>query len=406
LFLLDSCTSCSVISDIVSVVLNLCGIGLYFKGSVYTLDDCYYKISALAIAAGDLSALSQKGPWLQRRIEGQWVNSWMRRPFCETMKPISYQPLSTAHGIKSISHRSVTLDLLVIEKTMACLWGSPRALAVCDLLFKCGMSPHLGDFIYTYGSFRVRTVQKGSTNLQWATLRSFIASSIDCILDCGMNWLVDALAAVETPASLQFIWADDPTPKPPAPSLRPAATLLLDILGEDETDLVAFHARYFDALHKYLTYLSDPRFRVTLVGGSTIPVGRTSRALGPSFWPRYTLAVPIALNSSPWVDNVIWHLEPYDEAASPGAVIQDQSWRDDMRKIQAQGRDQEGASLTNQPWVYEHMNLPEHLRHTRLQANGRGTWRVVDRSCALGLPRPLVADGEFVTLRRDQVVYG
>ncbi|KAF2495744.1 hypothetical protein BU16DRAFT_560610 [Lophium mytilinum] len=460
LYLLDCLTTCFYVGDMISIVLNLCGIGIYFTGTATTLDECYYKISALAVATGDLSILSQKGPWVQSFIKdeslqvarvrhdadadadahgkeelngsdagagggamngieetggrvdavdlehGHWVNSWIRRPYVERYMPVSYQPLSLQHGIQAISHESITLDLLIIQKPVETIIPSPRALETSDLLLETTSGHNIGDFIYKWGRHEVRTADRIPLESQIVQLRFFLASSVDCIMECGMDWVVDALASIEDETSLELLFPSEPIIHPPEPSLFEATTLLIYLIAQDqeESDVDAFCARYTDPLHKYLTYLSDPRLRSALSGCSRIPIGPSRLTLGPVFYPRYTLAIPVALKDAPWFENMIWHLEPYSPLAKPEAFraySQNQAWRQELRNVQHGVKD-----FDNPPWQFEHGNVPKQLRGVRMEANPGGTWRVADRTCALGVPKGLGADGEWVSLGKGQVVYG
>ena len=53
---------CTKLSDKVLIVINLCGLGLYFKGKAISLSHCRQILSTLALAASDAIALCYTRP--------------------------------------------------------------------------------------------------------------------------------------------------------------------------------------------------------------------------------------------------------------------------------------------------------------------------------------------------------
>ena len=62
--LTSSAFECTVPSDRISIAMNLCGLGLYFRGlpkAIPSVKDCFWALIALLLAAGKTEGLSQAG---------------------------------------------------------------------------------------------------------------------------------------------------------------------------------------------------------------------------------------------------------------------------------------------------------------------------------------------------------
>ncbi|CAA9960442.1 HET domain containing protein [Pyrenophora teres f. maculata] len=107
-----STTGCSVLQDRISILVNLCGLGLAYKGPpLDTEEELLYLISLLALAAGDLYPLSmmdRQSTMLKEKPT--WIS---KHEVNDTTIP-GYK-IGTMEGIHRVEEEEIELDMLFLD---------------------------------------------------------------------------------------------------------------------------------------------------------------------------------------------------------------------------------------------------------------------------------------------------
>ena len=133
-------------------------------------------------------------------------------------------------------------------------------------------------------------------------------SAVACSIDCGLNWLIDLPQILEQQIQTRH-WD---LGNLPAANLAyiPAALKLLSVHEISKSNTSGFSERYLQPVLQSLTLLADDRFKTLIQIPSSINISSSGhQALISQTDTRYTLAVPVALASSPFFEDRVWLLE-------------------------------------------------------------------------------------------------
>ncbi|KAH7143532.1 heterokaryon incompatibility protein-domain-containing protein [Dactylonectria macrodidyma] len=171
----------SVVSDKLSIVLNVLQCGLYLKDSIMTQEQCLYAIYHLALSARDPTCLSTCGKSLQQA-------AWMRWPRGhDIIEP--YVGTSSRHLCLEITPRfqddAMELDFVILGTTKSVHRAKSRHMAWAEAVVK--KCVELADEFPDKGNeFLEDIIQEPHEALE---RRQFYSEILACIREFGMEWL-------------------------------------------------------------------------------------------------------------------------------------------------------------------------------------------------------------------------
>jgi hypothetical protein len=105
-------TGCSVLQDRISILINLCGLGLAYKGPpVDSEEELLYFSSLLALAAGDLYPLSMMD---RQSMTLKGKPTWISKHEVNDPTLPSYK-IETMEGIHQVEEREIEMDMLFLD---------------------------------------------------------------------------------------------------------------------------------------------------------------------------------------------------------------------------------------------------------------------------------------------------
>ena len=189
----DSLRHFSANKDKLSIMLNITGLGLALKGTtledlaVLTREECYRRLSLIALAAGDLRVLGGFGSYLQ---PGKLRSTWLTRPTAGQPAPKNIASLPEGShlsiGVED-DHEYIELNILFFRalpgfKAMTISQESiSRATKIFDLCF-------------------------GHDTLNWP--REVYISTIACFIQCGKQWMFDVMKNTKVDPGEVVEWSE------------------------------------------------------------------------------------------------------------------------------------------------------------------------------------------------------
>lgn len=379
-FLASNAFECTVPSDRISIAMNLCGLGLYFRGlpkATPTVKDCFWALIALSLAAGRTEGLSQAGKifeFYRKHANNQTALS-TNRPFRHDSDIDNRQISQTLDSITAVTQDFIELDLMLIESTPSS--PSRDGLSIAEKIVSCGLSqkqaiPAEMQPMIVHATAKLEAIDP---NLPSRWLREVVA----CSIDCGLNWLIDLPQILEQQIQTRH-WD---LGNLPAANLAyiPAALKLLSVHEISKSNTPGFSERYLQPVLQSLTLLADDRFKTLIQIPSSISISSSGRqALISRTDTGYTLAVPVALASLPFFENRVWLLEPQG-----------------LKHPELDPEDQCGGH-------HSHGEADTFPSSPTTMSNKQISWRLAGTQNLVGCG-PIVPDGEVVMLLKKQRVF-
>ncbi|KAK1833121.1 heterokaryon incompatibility protein-domain-containing protein [Podospora conica] len=311
-----STTDCSHKRDLLSIVLNIARVPLWWDADIKDERDLVYITSLLAIAAGDVAPLVACRGWVL--ADGEYGEDKAKVSALDDHSIIleaSAQPkipLALPNSITSVTRDYIELDLLVFSSTPTA--PSQAASEAASRIFR----DHMHDLFvlaeeYTSALKLTPNALEIISDLDKGTHRALIHAWLALALDCGIAWTLRFTSAMRkgTIASPAF----GALPSTSTSSLKQAATSLLS----------HFHAATNDStnLDKAMGFLScivDPRLANYGLTPRHIPWGPKldDFAITPAAVGRFWFAVPlaIAIPHLPFRFLKAWIIEPFDPCSA------------------------------------------------------------------------------------------
>jgi hypothetical protein len=187
--------SCRDRWDIISIVLNVARIPLFYLGSHKTDEDLVWVLSQLAIASGDASPLVVNGK--KFRLEGSKDAAggvfWVDMP-----TPMMYEDrctISPAESITKANEEFVELDLLVFEDKPTKVSDTARMQAsmLIEKFSLHDMSQKLSDEHDTeltrkVAELTIRVITPITPN--GGPRATFLQDILGIAIDCGIDWII------------------------------------------------------------------------------------------------------------------------------------------------------------------------------------------------------------------------
>lgn len=379
-FLTSNAFDCTVPSDRISIAMNLCGLGLYFCGlpkATPTVKDCFWILTALSLAAGRTEGLSQAGKifeFYRKHANNQTALS-TNRPFRHDSDIDNRQIPQTLDSITAVTQDFIELDLMLIESTPSS--PSHDGLSVAEEIVSCGLSRKqvIPTEIQPMIDHATATLEAIDLNLPSRWLREAVA----CSIDCGLNWLIDLPQILEQQIQTRY-WDLGNLPTANLAYI-PAALKLLSAYEISKSNTPGFSERYLQPVLQSLTLLVDDRFKTLIQIPSSINVSSSGRqALISQTDTRYTLAVPVALASSPFFEDRVWLLE--------------------SQRLKHPELDSEDQCSSHR----SHGEADSFLSSPTAVSNKQVSWRLAGTQNLVGCG-PIVPDRKVVTLLKKQRVF-
>jgi hypothetical protein len=379
--------------DRISIAMNLGRLGLYYKGPSGSSDWCYWIFIALLLAAGDMSPLTVRGPKL--RIP---LTSWAQRPRMDEGR-VTVENTSGLIGIKS---ESIELDLFLI-------YSVPQ-LPSSDKV-------RLADFIINRSSI---DSESNGVFSQWPELygHKWLVNALALSLDCGLDWILRFTRLIQEQSETEE-WTLGSLPQSD-PRLEGAALEVLFIFKVSTDQSTGFRERYLNPVTHFLTFLIDERFkRLTIVPRRIFAGVNSGYAFTPRTMASFWFAVPTPLAETTCFHSQVWLLEPFDpeldgavpdETSEPLFNTADGTYRgfnpnmgespsSVLLKHLIKTPPEKGESL-----ALDVLTFDEGVE--RAEPNGKGTWRLMEKTNFVGCLLPISDDGNAVRLLKRQTVYG
>ena len=165
--------------DKLSIMLNISGVGLALKEvkpeglTAYTRDECFRRLSLIALSAGDVRVLCGYGQYLQ---PATYSSTWLTMPTKIQGPPKDFLTLPRESDISigcESHHEYIELDLSILNSFPDFCTLTPSSKSV----------DHATD-IFT--RFLDMDMFRSSRDMQITTLA--------CIIECGWSWTLDVLA--------------------------------------------------------------------------------------------------------------------------------------------------------------------------------------------------------------------
>ncbi|CAJ2513890.1 Uu.00g020090.m01.CDS01 [Anthostomella pinea] len=357
----------TVPSDLISIVINLSRLAVYFTGRLHTSDEVFFVAAALSLAAGEKSPLYLMKQRILR-INGR--DSWLSRPLSDYDTNIPKFALGSIENIHEIKAEYIKLDLFFFETPIETMTTEDVA-ATYHILPETPIRTRPPQY-------RIQVRPEESTygdELLDRPRRLFLAAACKN----GLAYVCRLLGALERdvvqPSLNQRLFE----PFTADESLRPAAQRLCDSLIPDSPSRESESAE--ETLLLFLTFLTDSRPMARLV------ISALSTRIRCNFRGDFAVVSGRILRDDiPGLDATKWRLAvPRDVADSPCAV--------------------------SRVWILQPLEDSDTFRNDAgLWESTGGRWRLVGKALLLGEPQLVAGENaeskRVLTLRTRQVVTG
>ncbi|OCL08999.1 hypothetical protein AOQ84DRAFT_354210 [Glonium stellatum] len=379
-FLTSNAFECTVPSDRISITMNLCGLGLYFRGlpkATHTVKDCFWALITLSLAAGRTEGLSQAGKIFEFYRDNADNKTALStdRPFRNELNIDDRKPPRLLDSITAVTQDFIKLDLMIIKGTP--LPPSPEGLHIAKGIIDCGLSQKqdIPTELRPMIDHAIAQMEAIDPNLP----SRWLLEAMACSLDCGLKWLIDFSSILEQQAQIKC-WDLGNLPASNETYI-PAALKLLSAHGLSKSNTPGFSEKYLQPVLQALTLLADDRFKTLIQKPSKLILSPSSvQALIGRTDTKHTLAVPVALDSSPFFEDRVWLLEsqePQRPELSPG------------------------SQFTNQ---YSHGGVEACPSSHMVVFNKQVSWRLAGTRSLVGCGK-IVPDGKVIKLLKNQRVF-
>ncbi len=396
-FITISVCGCSRLEDRISMTLNLGRISLFFTGRAETSDECYWIVTALALAAADISPLRLEGYKLKIRVGNALIPSWAQQPLLKE----DYKILDLS-SVTALTPEFIELDLLILQKTpKPPSDGSLETAKSLISRFQLDSYAHvpeptdLGKSEQKHMLRHLENTVNSNESLRDHWLPDFLA----CSLGCGLDWIRNFASVFKQQLdNEEWIYGEL---GPPNVELEPAAAALISIL-KGPTDP---SPDFISKVTQFLTCATDLRFRFVITVPRRICTGDGQHAITNLTWATFWLAVPVALAGTCFFKTKMWLLEPYDSSTSPDPRQIDESMLEPLPDASTY----KGfiPSLGQSPATVVRSRTFENFDTHDIQSrpNREGFWRLMQKDKLLGCP-PVQEHEGIVKLARKQRVFG
>ncbi|USW48939.1 Putative heterokaryon incompatibility [Septoria linicola] len=349
-------TESSIPADIVSIVINLSGLALYYRGRPTSREEVIWIVTTLALAAGEKSALTlMNGEMLS--IRGQ--ESWLSQHAAEANLSVPTFVLGGNLGLHRITPHAIELDLLFFEHVVE--WPRTDNLELADRVFPQSPIPTTP---IRYRAGLPDSAQRTEDPSWEARRRGFLAHACES----GLNFILRLWNQLQRQVVQESYDQGGLLPFEANELLRPNAYNLHELLTSGENSLEQTQ-EHLESLLLFLTWLTDPRSMYYVSAFCLrLPCGvddfafvsgimlRNNAALELTKW---RIAIPVDLTDTSCQAYRAWLLRPVEDNA-----LQDEA--------------------------------------TGLWENKDGRYRIVGKMLLLG--ENVLEDNDFVRLRTRQIV--
>ena len=175
--------ACSVITDKVSICLNVANVPLIFHGTAISADHCRWILGMVALAAGDSTILCGVGPSLELDVSASRT-SWLRWSRFRVMDK-NFQPATDLSSIKELDMQHVNLVVLDLSHSAVLRRPERKLLTVSEAAIE-GLATSLES--KQVQDLLIR-MQLHSANARRPQQLTFLANIVACVLNCGLGWM-------------------------------------------------------------------------------------------------------------------------------------------------------------------------------------------------------------------------
>lgn len=391
---LDGITSlgCLKKEDMVSMILNMARLPLFYSGHLNTCEDVVWVVTLLAIASGDVLPLVTQGIKLKvpENDRTKAIVSWVDQPRVLTSR--KQIPLVDSRSITAVTKEYIELDILLFTDLPK--KPSQASLGKASALAKAHSLNTLNHYLSTGYPEQVQNAHKYRQSHSY--LQDFTQTWLALALDCGIDWIKRLLSLLIEQTADRWYWG-----QVTANSLFPAfrnkfeavAIDLLSLIGKNEENTPDFAKSYLDPTVKFFEYLLDSRLKILAIHPRGLCMGSSDWAITQRTANTTWIAVPASVAHLPLWQEKAWVIESFDPDAPPERP---EDPRPDMTKKYEPNLAQED--------IWPVLNSDNASRRAP-RNDDRGTWRLRHRQAIFGC-QSIVPDGKSVILLKKQKVYG
>jgi hypothetical protein len=305
---------CSVLSDKISIALNITGLRLSFHGSLVSEYECNWLLALISISAGDASVLGCEGKPLVNLL-GRVHQTWLRWPteheadfaiFASRVMP----KLHSDTNIQAIELDAITLDILLpmgrfeLPSQDSCQKAASFLASYLRILNYplTNHSDPVTDNLPAAETFRVLEEDASDD-----TNKKFLVRNLACSLSCGITWMTNALGEMGEP--LKSFAEETYENQEEELKLYMWHAAVEHLFSEEEANALQNIAHAKEHLVRYLYFLLNPTWYFLGTGCLTpwvVRIGRGNTSaiyLAPDLRTQYQktpniLAIPAALNTT------------------------------------------------------------------------------------------------------------
>jgi hypothetical protein len=391
---LDGITSlgCFKKEDMVSIVLNVARLPLFYSGHLNTCEDVIWLVALLAIASGDVLPLVTQGTKLKVLEDDRTkaIISWVDQPRALTSE--KRIPLVDSRSIRAVTKEYIELDILLFadlpKMPSQASIGKASALAKVHFLDTLSHDLSIG-----YPA----QVQNATKYMQSQShLQDFIQTWLALALDCGIDWIKRLPSLLIEQTADRWYWGQF-TVNSLSPAFRnkfeAAAIDLLSLIGKNEQSTPDFIKSYLDPTVKFFKCLLDSRLKILTGFPRSLCIGSSDWAITQRTANTSWIAVPASVAHLPLWQEKAWVIESFNPDAPPEKP--EDHWP---------GMTKEYEPSLAQEDIWPVLNSDNASRRAP-RNDDRGTWRLRHRQVIFGC-QSIVPDGKSVILLRKQKVYG
>ena len=193
--------------DKMSVLLNVMDSGLFYRaGKELTEEQSCLLVTVIALAAGDVTALTTNGEPLSRLEAGQETKyAWIRTPGSgDQARPLGAPTIPRSSMDMSLTGRGLEIDLVFIPSDQRLVAAKHKYQSLARLLID-----HRA-MTYTPTSEPALWLDFETDESIYMQVRLYYIQTLACVLQCGKQWMVDCRSRLgATLPGIDFGLADD-----------------------------------------------------------------------------------------------------------------------------------------------------------------------------------------------------